>query len=578
MLKHFIRSLVVLCCFSAGLATAQDDAQRSFDNDHEFDAGSRIAIERLTPSQVENLALLGKVWGFLKYHHPVVTAGQRQWDFELLRMIPQILSAPDRAAADRALQQWISNIGPVAECTSCVRLNPVDLHTRPSLAWISDRAVVSAELKAPLERIYLNRAAAEAQFYVALAPQVLNPNFTNELPYKTVRFPDPGFQLLALFRFWNIVEYWAPYRDQIGEDWDGVLRQSISRVGLAKDRASFELEMIAVIARIRDTHANLWSSLHVRPPLGACSLPVAIRFIEDRPVVSAYADEESGKASGLKVGDIVESLDGIAVAKLVDTWRPFYAASNEPTRLRDIAVSMGNGACGAVKVGVRRETGAQDISTARVPKPRQKQAGNHDRAGDTFQLLADDIAYLKLSSIKRTDVPGYMAAAAHTRGLIIDIRNYPSDFVPFALGQYFVEKPTEFVRFTAGDTGNPGAFHWGPPLTIMPQLPHYAGKVMILIDETSQSRSEYTAMALRTGARAKVIGSTTAGADGNVSWIALPGGLRSAISGIGVFYPDKRVTQRVGIVPDIEVRPTIRGVRAGVDEVLESAIAEIRRP
>lgn len=49
------------------------------------------------------------------------------------------------------------------------------------------------------------------------------------------------------------------------------------------------------------------------------------------------------------------------------------------------------------------------------------------------------------------------------------------------------------------------------------------------------------------------------------------------ISGIGVFYPDKRPTQRIGIVPDIEVKPTIAGLRAQRDEVLDAAIREIRR-
>jgi C-terminal processing protease CtpA/Prc len=81
-------------------------------------------------------------------------------------------------------------------------------------------------------------------------------------------------------------------------------------------------------------------------------------------------------------------------------------------------------------------------------------------------------------------------------------------------------------------------------------------------------------MAFR-AAGAIVIGSTTAGADGDVSEIPLPGGLRTAISGIGVFYPDKKPTQRVGIIPDIEVLPTIAGIRAGRDEVLEVAIQQI---
>ena len=44
------------------------------------------------------------------------------------------------------------------------------------------------------------------------------------------------------------------------------------------------------------------------------------------------------------------------------------------------------------------------------------------------------------------------------------------------------------------------------------------------------------------------------------------------ISGIGVYYPDGTKTQRVGIVPDIEVKPTISGIRNGKDELLEKAI------
>ena len=98
---------------------------------------------------------------------------------------------------------------------------------------------------------------------------------------------------------------------------------------------------------------------------------------------------------------------------------------------------------------------------------------------------------------------------------------------------------------------------------------------MILIDEISQSQAEYTTMALRAAPGAIVIGSTTAGADGNVSPIPLPGGLSTMISGIGIFYPDKRPTQRIGIVPDIEVHPTVAGLREGRDELLEAAVRTI---
>ncbi|MYM86365.1 peptidase S41 [Rugamonas sp. FT82W] len=576
MLRHILRNTLVAFVFTASVAAAQADTQTT-DLNHEFDAGSRISLTQLSPVQVGNLAIAGKVWGFLKYHHPSVVGGQHQWDYELLRILPAVLAAPDRDSADVILHGWIGKLGPITECSPCAKLDKQDFQLLPNLEWLNDTHLLSAELRNDLNRIHLNRGIAKTQSYISMVPLTGNPMFDKEAEYKELKFPDAGFQLLSLFRFWNIVEYWAPYREQIGEDWDNVLRESITPVALSKDRSAYELAMIAVIARINDTHANLWSSLQVRPPVGACQLPLRIRFVEGAAAVSGYTNAVAGAATGLRPGDVIESIDGVPVSQLVDSWRPYYAASNEPTRLRDVAENMTIGACGRAQLKVRQDDGVKEVSLSRLPRTGQKAKPTHDKEGDTFQLLTEDIAYIKLSSVKRDNIPDYMERAAHTKGLIIDIRNYPSDFVPFVLGPYFIDKPTKFVRFTAGDLANPGGFKWGPELTIAPKAAHYAGKVMILVDEKSQSQSEYTAMALRVGSRAKVVGSTTAGADGNVSAIPLPGGLRTMISGIGVFYPDKRPTQRIGIIPDIEVKPTIKGLRAMRDEVLDAAIAEIQR-
>jgi hypothetical protein len=47
------------------------------------------------------------------------------------------------------------------------------------------------------------------------------------------------------------------------------------------------------------------------------------------------------------------------------------------------------------------------------------------------------------------------------------------------------------------------------------------------------------------------------------------------ISGLGVFYETKAPTQRIGIVPDVVVNPTIARILAGRDEVLEEALRQI---
>ena len=54
--------------------------------------------------------------------------------------------------------------------------------------------------------------------------------------------------------------------------------------------------------------------------------------------------------------------------------------------------------------------------------------------------------------------------------------------------------------------------------------------------------------------------------------VVLPGGISAWFSGHDVRHADGRQLQRVGLVPDILVRPTIAGIRAGRDEVLERAV------
>jgi C-terminal processing protease CtpA/Prc len=549
----------------------------AIDLDHQFDRGSSVVLSDLTAPQIANLALLGKVWGFLKYHDQSVIAGKYHWDYELLRVLPKVLAARDRDAGKAALTTWVRSLGEIPPCSPCLTMQDTNLHIRPDVDWIDQEDVVGRDLAGLLRTIYRQRSRGK-QFYISHIPNVSNPKFDHEPAYATLNFPDAGYQLLALYRFWNIVNYWYPNRNLLDQDWGQVLVEFIPKIALARTKDAYQLEFITLIARVTDTHANLWSSPpQFRPPVGACQLPVTTRFVENRSVVTGYSEAVAGPATGLKIGDVIESLDDVPVETLVERWAPYYPASNQPTRLRDMARAMTRGACSTARASVRRDNQAIPITAQRLPLAGldQKAGSTHDRPGETFQLLSSEIAYLKLSSVQSSQVPSYIERARGTKGLIVDIRNYPSEFVVFSLGSTLVEKPTPFVRFTAGDLDQPGAFRFVEPLSLTPQEPHYSGKVVILVDEVSQSQAEYTTMALRVAPRAIVVGSTTAGADGNVSEIMLPGALRTMISGIGVFYPDKKPTQRVGIIPDVEVRPTIAGIRAGRDEVLEEAQRQI---
>lgn len=566
-------------------APAREVEVTILDTDREFAEGSGIELTALTPTQVENLAVLGRVWGFLKYHHPRIAAGELHWDYELFRVLPDVLGARGAEARNKVLAEWVDSLGVPDDCDPCARMPMgADVHLMPDLAWLDETGTLGVVLSRKLRAIHANRYAGGAQFFVSRVPNVGNPKFDHELPYADQPYPDAGYRILSLFRLWNIIEYWFPYRDQLEDDWSSVLREFLPRLVAAVDGDAYRLELLGFITRIHDTHANLWAALDVRPPRGACFLPVHFRFVEGKPTVTALAPtadragaDDVAPPRDLRIGDVVTRLDGASVDSLVAAWIPYYSASNEAARLRDLARFLHRGPCGESSMSIERDGRALDL-VVRRERMEQRPWPLHDRPGATFQLLSPDVAYLTLSSVRQADVPGYLEQARGTRGLVVDIRNYPSEFVVFALGGRLVEAPTEFARFTIGDPANPGAFAFTPPITLDPLEPRYEGEVAILVDESSISQSEYTAMALRAGPRAVVVGSTTAGADGNVSQVPLPGGLSTLISGIGVFYPDGTPTQRIGIVPDVEARPTVAGIRAGRDEVLEAALRHILGP
>ena len=86
------------------------------EQDTAFRHGSGIALDNLTPRQVDNLAVLGRVWGFVKYYHPAVARGDHNWDAEMLRILPKVLKAKNTAERIAVPSTWLTALGPVPPC------------------------------------------------------------------------------------------------------------------------------------------------------------------------------------------------------------------------------------------------------------------------------------------------------------------------------------------------------------------------------------------------------------------------------------------------------------------------------
>jgi C-terminal processing protease CtpA/Prc len=543
--------------------------------DTAFRRGSGLALDNLSKQQLDNLAVLGRVWGFVKYYHPAVARGDYNLDAELLRVLPKVLASPDLKARSEVLSAWVTSLGPVPACRTCREPAAKDVRLQPDLAWLTDQSQLSPALSQQLGYLRQNRNQGE-HYYVRSAPSIGNPLFLHEETYASQEAPDAGLRLVSLFRYWNMIAYFFPYRYAIGEDWQRVLPEFIPQFVAARTAEQYRLTALALIARIHDTHANVFNDKILAAYKGMYQAPLWLRFVEGQAVVAGYYDAALGAATTLQPGDVIVQVDGRPVAELVKTRQPITPASNAPTQLRNTANDLLRGATPQVALVVRRAGREFPVTVGRVPISSLNLGINYgtpDPKAPAWKMLPGNIGYLALGTIHTADLPQIMAEAKGTKGLVIDIRNYPSEFVVFSLSKYLLDKPKEFVYFSAPQAMHPGFFTRTPALKVAPGTePAYPGKVVILVNELSQSQAEYTTMALRTAPRATVVGSTTAGADGNVSYIMLPGNVRTAISGLGVYYPDGRETQRIGIVPDVEVKPTIKGIAEGRDEVLEKAV------
>ena len=542
------------------------------EKDKKFDAGSAITFPSLNEQLITNLDLLGKLWGFLKYHHPEIGKGKFNWDYELFRILPKYLKVKNNAERDKVLLGWINKYGKIQTCTTC-KETPSDAYLKPNLSWV-EKSDMDNDLKRKIQEIYSNRHQGE-HYYIKMAPNVGNPQFLNENPYTNMPYPDAGFRLLALYRYWNMIQYFFPCKYQTDKNWDDVLKEYIPIFVSVENELEYEWAALQVIGEINDSHANLWGGGDEIDSLrGANFAPFRVQFVEQKLVVTDYYNPELKETSGLEIGDIITHINERTIEFIVDSLKKYYPASNEAARLRNIADNLLRSSSNTLHI---RYTTSGQTKQKELPLYARNSLSIYrwykvNQNEKCYKLLDGNIGYVTLANIKDNDIPAIKESFKNTKGIIIDIRNYPSTFVPFALGSYFVSKPTPFVKFTQGNMNNPGEFTFRNGQNIPNEDETYQGKLVVIVNELSQSQAEYTAMAFRAGDNTTIIGSTTAGADGNVSEISLPGGLRTMISGIGVYYPDGTQTQRIGIVPDIKVEPTIDGIKQGKDEVLEKAM------
>lgn len=529
-----------------------------------------------------NLETLCRVWGYAKYHHPVFcdTLCRVDVDSALFALLPQVVHA-DRDTRNRHLLDWVRSLGAYTpnrvECEQT--LAPYDLVETADLGWTADTVLLGGELSKLLQD--LRYAERDENYYLRMGTMENGPGYhylslRNERSYPTQQM-DSGLNLLTLFRLWNVIEYYAPNRSLTLHPWEEVLTSYIPRMGVETDPVRFSRLYFRLIRELNDGHAYA----PIEMLFGQRMLPVWPLQAEGRLFVG-HSDDRA-----LKRGDEVLAIDGEPISERLELLREYASRSNEAS-LRQALRYYGLCTRRDTAEVVRRRAGACD--TLRVATvPYGSVSPLYDPAQlvqPPFRLLADSVGYIYAGTFSREHLAQVVQTLPRTRALIIDLRTYPMnmDFTLTALiGQSLRTEPVVAWQMVHPTLALPGLFYrqeqwlfedFGEVAARCTEP--YKGRVILLVDEMTQSNPEFQAMAFQSCPQTLTIGSPTSGANGSIVWIPLPGQLTS-FSGVGTLYPDGTQPQTVGVRLDIEVLPTAEGLQAGRDEVLERALELARQ-
>ena len=529
-----------------------------------------------------NLETLCRVWGYAKYHHPVFcdTLCRVDVDSALFALLPQVVHA-DRVTRNRHLLDWVRSLGAYTPNRVDYEqsLAPLELVSTVDLAWTRDTILLGCDLSHLLQD--LRYAERGENYYLRMGTMENGPGYhylslRNEKSYPTPQM-DSGLNLLTLFRLWNVIEYYAPNRSLTLHPWDEVLSTYIRLVGAEPDPVRFSRLYMRLIRELNDGHAVA----PVEMLFGQRMLPVWPLQAEGRLFVGYSGD------SALKRGDEVVAIDGEPISERLELLREYASRSNEAS-LRQTLRFYGLCTRRDTAEVVRRRAGAYD--TLRVATvPYGSVSPLYDPAQfvqPPFRLLADSVGYIYAGTFSREHLAQVVQTLPRTRALIIDLRTYPLkvDGALIALIGQSLRTESVVVRQALYQTlALPGLFYrqeqwlfedFGEVAARCTEP--YKGRVILLVDEMTQSNPEFQAMAFQSCPQTLTIGSPTSGANGSIVWIPLPGQLTS-FSGVGTLYPDGTQTQTVGVRLDIEVLPTAEGLQAGRDEVLERALELARQ-
>ncbi len=542
----------------------------------------------------ENLVAFTRLFGYVRFFHPSDQAASADWNSFAIAGVQVVERARNAAELAAALRRLFLPLAPTLRIFSTGSPAPAPspaLAAAPGAtltAW-RHRGVFLGYTIHGNEGMYSSTrvtvTAPNAPFAADLGggvsilmPTTLCRDAQGTLPHDVggpvPRLDKPDYfvpsafdratRLADVVLSWTVFQHFYPDFAEEPADWNAVLATTLSQAARDADERAFTTTLRRMTAALHDGHAQVFAMNLTEP-----DLPVMWDWIQGRLVVTRAAF-----GSDLHAGDIVDKIDGESVATLVTRIEPTISAATpqwKMTRLQSY-LKRQNGA-EPVTLNVERGDGSQaSVMLA------QSEQGWRDLSAPLHKPVFEvkpGIWYVDLALLSDADFDAAMPSLALAKGIVFDMRGYPTATAMKVL-----------PHLSSSPIGTP---QWHIPIATLPDrldvtsenggvmlpavAPRFNGRIVFMAGTGSVSWAEEVTGIVRDNRLATIVGSTTAGTDGDVNPFSLPGGYTILWTGMRVLNLDGSRFTGIGIPPDVPVVPTIAGIRAGRDEVLERAVA-----
>lgn len=545
---------------------------------------SPICLKAQTKDQTQQFAVLCKTWGLLKYYHQGVATGKQDWDSVLVTALERLSKSNNYQQFNKEIQQMMDIAGKNTAAAYYPSTNEKINMRNLDHTWLKDSHLLTLQHQKALTFI-TEHPYRGLNYYAQPNPENDSTVYTpNEKPYPEMSLPNVNYRVLGLFRFWNVINYFYPYKYVIGKPWDKVLEEMIPEMIKANDTLSYHKVLAKMAASINDSHGGLWPQVF-DTITGKYSPSFDFRIIDKVAIITRV--DSTDHQSKLRMGSVIEKIDGIELDKKMKAYWDYIPASNSGGKIKSLHYILLNSNKQTTLLSGYHPDGKRfELIVDMKKRDLLKGYKNflQTESPITYKMMADSVGYVFFSNISRKNLDSIMLPLMNTKAIIFDMRNYPANGSgTYLVPEYLLKAPQYYSRLTRPDFNMPGTFIYeiANKETAYAQVgkhnPNpYKGKIILLVDNRTQSAAEWACMTLKTAKNVTVIGDQTAGADGNVTRTILPGGYRINFSGLGMYYPDGTETQRIGIKVDIPVTYTILDIVNQQDPLLKRALEFIK--